>query len=117
MDRAELLRLADACEKAGGPNYALECEIAQAIWRGHFRDGRQKPRPKDLSVPNYTASMDAAMTLIPDNWKWAIMRKYPGRYHAGCGDWAAKPVAVSAKTPALALCAAALRALAGDDNG
>lgn len=59
----------------------------------------------------------AAMTLVPDGWglkvrRWsADMTGAAGCYPPGCaGEW------INAATPALALCAAALRALAQKDQ-
>lgn len=55
-DKARLLELADLCEARSGPNYALESDIFRAV----------NPQATRYSIPkNYTASIDAAMTLIP----------------------------------------------------
>jgi hypothetical protein len=76
-------------------------------------------------VPAYTASLDAAMTLLDDDWFFHVSRfspescrrgqahVYPNR-HLG-DDYECEDAA----SPALALCAAALRARAteGTDNG
>ena len=107
----DLLKLAERCEQATGPNFALELAIFSAL----------KPREYP-SVPRpYSASIDAAMTLVPEGALWLIGSEPWGKpwarcYHVerameqpeGYGD------AVEAATPALALCAAALRALAGE---
>jgi hypothetical protein len=70
--------------------------------------------------PAYTASLDAAMTLVPEGWRVGSMgetviegddpwnarlleKRFDGRAKSAQGD---------AATPALALCAAALRARA-----
>lgn len=56
MTKAEIIALAERCEAAEGPNFALELEIFRAI----------NPQATSRSVPpNYTASLDAAMTLVP----------------------------------------------------
>ena len=75
----------------------------------------------DQLVPAYTASIDAAMTLVPEGWGWNISqpnaralasgllkKRTPcsGEVQNGCED----RYAVAGATPALALCAAALRA-------
>ncbi len=84
-----LLELAERCEAATGPSYVLDLEIAEVI------------APTELAwQPPYTASLDAAMMLVPDHDGWIIMGNSAkvGRQISG------------AATPALALCAAALRA-------
>lgn len=110
--------LADRVEGAEGPSYALDCEIARAI----------NPQATSQTVPPaYSASLDAAMTLVPE----------------GCGVWlhsgsnelgpllpqSQAPVMARvfflskgidedaiAATPALALAAAALRARNGSNT-
>lgn len=74
-------------------------------------------------TPNYTTSIDAALSLVPDNWSiWALMiwrgesstvtametEFKPGFGHAHSGGMGR--VETKASTPALALCIAALRA-------
>lgn len=56
--REELLSLADRVEALAGPNFAIETEIAYAL--DLPLEGMAKP---------YTASLDAAMTLVPDGWR------------------------------------------------
>lgn len=123
-----LLELAERCEWAEGPDRELDALIAANLrvgtehgwafknypqWIGradgrvHLDDGGPS-----FSAPAYTASLDAAMTLVPtDHPKWAVT----GRNSATCGpkhgeggplEW------TFAATPALALCAAALKARA-----
>jgi len=58
-----------------------------------------------IRVPAYTRSLDTALKLIPDGKHWMLQTRFNG-YHAEVG-W---PHAGNAATPALALCAAALRA-------
>lgn len=71
--------------------------------------------------PSYTTSLDAAVTLVPDQWAWFVewigapftegMARLwiPGQRTL---NLATEQVHVEAKTPALAICAAALRARA-----
>lgn len=68
--------------------------------------------------PEYTASIDAALTLVPDNAFWSLSvpkqpdmsgKRYWASLHAG------KPGARGA-TPALALCIAALQAMEATDD-
>lgn len=60
-------------------------------------------------VPKHTRSLDAALTLVPEGYCWAVNSSQPPggnqfRAEIDCGG------AVWAATPALALCAATLRA-------
>lgn len=77
------------------------------------RDTSIEP-PVFMAVPEYTASLDAAMTLVPEGFDWAVFRTNGGlTVHAWCGyrdD-------VFAATPALALCAAAIRARSENHHG
>lgn len=76
-----------------------------------------------LSVPRYTSSLDAALTLVPEGWRFTLSTDD----HGGFPERAAHAVVMSklwadpqagdgqvfeghAATPALALCPAALRA-------
>ncbi len=136
--RTELLALADRVESLTGPQYATEVQIENMLGIAKFdrdpmigwgdADYHRRP-PK-----NYTASIDAAMLLVPEGWWLAGMHFCPvdfrsehdSEYHAeiagpiswgviehGCPE---EPLydceGGNAATPALALCAAALRALA-----
>lgn len=56
-------KLLERVEKATGPSYALECEIAVALEPERAVAG--------LLSPNYTRSLDAALALVE--------RKMPGR--------------------------------------
>lgn len=131
--------LADRCEAATGPQKALDREIALLVgWcrqspseakRKHpawfhpddCRDG--KPIFDSLHGTDvwrdpsaFTASIDAAMTLVPKGWETAI---YCGGELANVQMETERlrqqpcfiPIDGTAATPALALCAAALRAL------
>lgn len=69
---------------------------------------------QDPSVPFYTTSLDAALTLVPEGFDWlrlgpVTMTVYPVQHDPKA--WAHHIEATGA-TPALALCAAALRARA-----
>lgn len=122
---AKMMELAAACERAGGPDRELDVEIAshfgfRVVDEGHPL-GRQcyDADHRSVRLPAYTASLDAAMTLVPEgwhtfmatedrhshNWSWSL--------RGGFG-WKAQ---ARAATPALALCAAALRAGALPQDG
>lgn len=106
MSAETLLALAARCEKAEGPDRYVDYWAAFYSAPHTIHGDPDNPNP-----PAYTASLDAAMTLAE-----------------GCGGevtffkdgtakaflWQPYPLAVEAKaaTPALALCAAALRARA-----
>ena len=124
-------------ESADGPSRELDAEIARSIgwgcvvrdpeaqgkyvcWRKHYRSGEW------IMLPRYTASIDAALTLVPEGWRpYSADMSIKGRTRfliegpktewstddegekcAG-NDWYAQGVAA---TPALALAAAALKA-------
>ena len=68
------------------------------------------------SPPAYTASLDAAMTLVPERTPWSVCYPANNDGSRSCHGVPTKPTADvlgrfgHAATPALALCAAALRA-------
>ncbi|MBM3333392.1 hypothetical protein FJY63_01905 [Candidatus Sumerlaeota bacterium] len=76
------------------------------------------------TVPRYTRSLDAAMTLVPDNADAAGERLRLEAYnshgvlapHVRASAWVAGAPRAYAATPALALCAAALRVRAALQN-
>lgn len=129
-DRATLLALADRVEAAEGANLVLERDIALAIYhsataltgndaRISVWDGNGRTQ---LTVKPYTASLDAAMTLVPNGWAWMAGCDPGDGYFATLmptdeSGIVAHGVNCNAATPALALCAAALRARAeaGDE--
>jgi hypothetical protein len=140
-DPATLLALAKRCEQAAGPDRELDAEIEACLtgrvthphapgytlekqdaeWKlarlaesGFISSARRPARP-------YTASLDAAVTLVPEGYYWQVANGK--RNHSepqACADLfvAHGPnrgdmsFTVDAATPALALCAAALRARA-----
>ena len=136
------LALADRCEAATGPDRELDCAIGCAVagffvckprWEGApvsygqvDADGsRSEPGTGgDWMVPRYTASLDAAMTLAPKGW-FMQLSDWQAPILRAHGPWQAiftldrddfrrgfDARCDHAATPALALCAAALRALA-----
>jgi hypothetical protein len=109
-----LLELAERCEAASGPDIDLERDIVSAI------AGRRASGPLVMEQ-RYTASIDAARTLVPEGIGWwfsagqtrdgnesfAYVIDITGKLHFRAGDPHGKVA-----NPALALCAAALRARA-----
>jgi len=125
-----LLDLAERCEKAEGPSYALECAIWDSVYPGerqarfdkltapgqvyHRRlgsadlDGYVKP------LQAFTVSIDGALTLVPPDL-------FPTIDFVNCRCWVRTAAGFDlvggvafgfAKTVPLAVCAAALRARA-----
>lgn len=151
-DRADMMELAARIEAADGPSRELDAQIAEALGmcqhRNKTRSGYQDDtgfdcddcgadswgnRSKDghnrrLNDPNpaYTASLDSAMTLVPEGWSVSVgdLRGYdPPMWRCHLRDH--RPESLTAaghseiwkegSTPAsaaLAICAAALRARA-----
>jgi hypothetical protein len=143
MDKTELLELADRVERAAGPDRELDAEIALVCGIVRERDGDSFYGHRDYSVmvlergyydfdgsapelPAYTASIDAAMTLVPEGLFEKVatgtgtkrafaqliwLRRRRGKWGGG---QLFRPASIytNASTPALALCAAALKARA-----
>lgn len=125
----DLLELAARVEGLTGPDREVDAEIALATGIVRERDGNCFYGHRDYSVlvlerdyydheggppelPHFTRSLDAAMTLVPEEWftKLAMQDRHSlrwkwelrGGFGHNCSAWSA--------TPALALMAAALRA-------
>ncbi len=109
MNSEEMLALAGRVEQANGPERELDFDIADAVL------GPIKPPYRRGYCEKYTASLDAAMTLVPQGQDWYVtsIRPLTGRF-AGAIYKGSEPSMdyAEAATPALALCAAALRARA-----
>ena len=116
--------LADRCEGATGPDRELDVTILTTVmgYRDVHGDGRMFDRGNDgywwvddcsiQQLPSPTASLDAAMTLIPESFDWMLGRTNDGlTIHAEVGGRGDQFMRFG-ETPALALCAAALRARA-----
>jgi hypothetical protein len=142
MSNPTMLELAERVERLTGPDRELDVQICIAAlgyvekpnapkgwrsfenngWHVDFREGGPDwsagdPWNAHFGIPPFTASLDAAMTLVPEGWG----RIEFGRYEGGCdGYWAQitpldHPRIVESErcaTPALALTAACLRARA-----
>jgi hypothetical protein len=131
-----LLELAERCEAAAGPDIGLNVAIALACDVG-LPAGTDRRLIENLNtrllysnrVTDFTASLDAAMTLVPEGWHLAGLydRFYTRRWHSTVAQLptkgqlrafdAGKTFGVQsehgeAATGPLALCAAALRARA-----
>jgi hypothetical protein len=127
MTNKTLLALAERCEKAEGPDHVLDAEIACAIHgytmhedsdpsKGIFAFWEGEPWKSVCgncsSWAEWTASLEAAMTLVPEGWDGQVQfGRFPGAW-VGPPDRAEAADFNACATPALALTAAALRARA-----
>ena len=116
MNNADLLKLAASCEQARGPDRELDAAICKALgWKTWERtDGKpweaQNIERGWFNMPAFTASLDAAMTLVPEGWSVALHAHSENENRACVYYGLAAETFSYAATPALALCAAALRA-------
>lgn len=119
-----LLQLAKRVEAATGPDRLTDAEIYVDLdAKLENLDALAINGEVGSWVPAYTASLDAAMTLVPGGWDWSTGT---GRQRgwATLGLPSASPFGSSddevccddAATPALALCAASLRAHASGET-
>lgn len=101
-------KLSERVEQLEGPRFTIEQEIGRLI----------NPQATRLSVfPAYTASLDAAMSLVPEGVNsgdtiWNVEGWSSNGVHAPhvrATAWVVGAPRVYAATPAIALCAAALK--------
>jgi hypothetical protein len=129
MDKDELVRLAERCEAATGPDREVDAAIATALGLPHGREtGWCNKENGDYYVIDecakiYTASLDAAMTLVPEGCSFRLY-SHGDENHADVfqlGEITDNGVTLDrittelgeaemCKTPALAVCVAALYA-------
>ena len=134
-----LTELIARVERGDGPDRELDAEIAVALriphpnglwslnfpeWEADITDkgrvwavgnvnGNGGHRAGSWISDTYTASLDAAMTLVMEGFKWAVT----SRNSACCHMQNVTPLDWKfCATPALALTAAALRARMGDEK-
>ena len=105
-----LLALAERCEQAAGPDKELDFTIDGFMLKhGPETDRIRNPR----YVLPYTASLDAAVTLVPEGWDFCISKGWDEECAVSLAPANKVTEVISTSTtPALALCAAALRARA-----
>lgn len=117
MSKGALLELAARVEAVTGPDRELDFAIYAVTCGGDCSHIR--PNQRYLYGESYTASVDAALGLVPAGWAvrnfddwtpetppyWSVdLRRLDRAHHVAQGE---------AATPALALTAAALRARSG----
>lgn len=116
--------------EAAGPSRELDAEIASAVgwvltaygWQDAQGMSWSPPgasMPQYGALPSFSSSLDAAMTLVPDRFGWLVGSDGEAEVfeiEAGTPRHTAAYVNRAA-TPALALCAAALRAIQETRNG
>lgn len=127
MDSEQLLALAALAEASERGDRWLDEHIALAVIGGFVRvetslgmNGRTPGRNvwrvmgKARPIPKFTASLDAAIGLVPKGYQWTVAQARVGSGAMVCPDNrdADCPNLMFAATPALALLAASLRALA-----
>lgn len=100
----DLMELADRVEAASGPDRALAREVLLACGKGYV-----SPLYRWLDP---TASLDAAVTLVPEGWTWGVFDDGTAWVWVDEQRDLLAGIRVYASTPALALTSAALRARA-----
>ena len=106
----DLNALADRIEAAERPSRKLDAEIL--AFTESLKAERDMRWPEGAPPMRYTASLDAAMTLVPEDFDWRIGRTNGGlTIFAEVGGVDSEFIRFGS-TPALALCAGALRAQA-----
>lgn len=134
QDRLHILKeLRDRVAKAQGPDREIDCLLAfaftgdvQVAIKGPLRAplpymlSEAVERPSELRqiaaddsigmILRYTASIDAAVTLVPQGWEWNMSKSALGRFYCfvrnGNHRTATELHEGHAETPALALCLA-----------
>jgi hypothetical protein len=108
--RDTLLSLAARCEAATGPDRSLDANIGFCCGLDTgLRERRHFIRAvcaDETTCPEYTGSLDAAQSLAPERLTLSLQRRFNWNAEVGYANTG------NALTGALALCAAALRAIA-----
>jgi hypothetical protein len=106
------------CLTLGGDWYVKnQYEDGSGKWlcysRTRFTD-KDKQHPTCRTAPHYTTSLDAALTLVPEGWEWAVSTGYaeifPPDFSPSDNPNSVMVAASVRRTPALALCIAILKA-------
>lgn len=136
-DAMTLGELAARIEAAEGPDRELDCLITVAVDGGEIvwkqANGTMDMFPArryasanhvggfgHAPVPTYTASVDAALMLVPEGWSMAILREFgePAQVALQKTDGTGYAYVLgNSQELASAICAAALRAKEVSDHG
>ena len=114
---SEFKRLAHLCEIAPSPSDALQFAIGKAVGTVKYGAPFQADGTGVRLCPAYTHSIEAAITLVPDDCQWSFDSHYSiaevHRYWtpSNAEDSGHARYMGEAATPALALTAACLRAM------
>ncbi len=133
----DLQSLISRLEKAEKPTFVLDIEIHALQLGGYVKshdssgvlfviNGMQHA-VSARAIPAYTASLDAAVGLVTEGWRWSIQQiedmttTQTGDWYYGhmehCADlYAHGRQSGKSKTPAIALCIAALKAQASEES-
>lgn len=128
-NQEQLLALATRCEEAVGPDRELDAQIYEALGYEVTRDHRRMGYAQRGFGPllyadcenwsclrSFTRSLDAAATLVPKDKIATIGAGLSAGMAVIADEDGDNCVVGKAATPALALCAAALRARAGEPS-
>lgn len=94
--------LIERLESAAGPDRDLDGDIAVSM-------GLFARRPVVAQALRYTESIDAALTLMPARWEWALFCQ-GGTFRVEAGDPSIGLEGESEHGAAIAICIAALKA-------
>ena len=98
---------------ATGPDRELDAEIAQSLgWECIDNRNRywRDPDGIDAALPHYTRSVDDALTLVPNGWRWRCAQTSDGFVAFGTFPHTTKQTGGHAPTAALAICIASMEA-------
>ena len=112
-------------EAADGPSRELDIALAPIVGLRAVNEGYpfgvmcyDKNNQCEV-LPRFTSSIDAALTLVPDEWGCEMFIYPNGEGLADVRQWSPPSIRtghMSAPTPALAICIAALHAMKGTDD-
>lgn len=123
----DLLKLAERCEGAEGPDRDIDLEIARMRGVTVMRRNYEDTANEEYTHWRYTTSIDAALTLVPDGYGLSVQRYWIARSDSPVWSTAIvtggvpgtpRRVFEGFDTPnaALAICAAALKARSASDE-
>lgn len=118
-----LIELAERCEQAAGPDRDLNIAMLPLVGLRFVDEGPPigqvcyDNNGGAVPMPSFTASIDAALTLLPEGQEWTLVKATYGPVLVllPSGDDRVPDIKVYAKTPATAICASALRARAAGE--